>query len=323
MWIVLATFALCFGITYGLYWLVVDRADAESLGTLATRLTRARASRTDKASAGSVVKETTSASSIRPLDAALERAGAVTGRMQRLIDAADVKLTVGRLVLASALLGATTYLVLSFLLNSAGIALLVAPVAASAPYLWLRWKRASRLRLFEEQFPDAIDFVARAMRAGHGLTAGLGMVGDEVAAPVGPAFKQVYDWQNFGMSLPEALQKFAERTPLLDARFFVTAVLTQRESGGNLSEVLDNLARVIRERFQVKRQIAVVAAHGKITGLVLGCMPPALATYFMVVDPKYLGSMIADPLGIRLLLAAVVLQIVGVLIIRKIIDVEY
>ena len=125
-------------------------------------------------------------------------------------------------------------------------------------------------------FPEAIDLIARALRAGHALTTGLGMVADEIPAPVGQEFRRLYDEQNFGMSLPEAMRAMARRVPVLDARFFVTAVLTQREAGGNLSEVLDNLASVMRERFKMKRQVRVASAHGRISAWVLSCMPPAL-----------------------------------------------
>jgi tight adherence protein B len=125
------------------------------------------------------------------------------------------------------------------------------------------------------------------------------------------------------MSLPEALHRFADRLPLLDARFFVTSVLTQREVGGNLSEVLDNLSKMIRERFRVKRQIRVISAHGRMTGAVLGGMPPLLAVYFMIFRPGYLAELISDPLGLRMLIGGVALQILGVLIIRKLVDIEY
>jgi tight adherence protein B len=125
------------------------------------------------------------------------------------------------------------------------------------------------------------------------------------------------------MSLPEALHRFADRVPLIDARFFVTSVLTQREAGGNLSEVLDNLSRMIRERFRVKRQIRVISAHGRMTGAVLGGIPPLLAAYFVVFRPGYLGELISDPVGLQMLIAAAVLEILGVVIIRRLVDIEY
>jgi tight adherence protein B len=177
--------------------------------------------------------------------------------------------------------------------------------------------------VFEEQFPEAIDLLARSLRAGHALPSGLQNVADEIPDPVGGEFRILFDQQNYGMSLTEALRAFAERIPVLDARFFVTAVLTQRETGGNLSEVLDNLAEVIRERFKVKRQVRVVSAHGRITGWVLGFLPPALALVLYLIAPDHIGLLVTDPLGFRMLMVGLALQVIGVLIIRRIVDVEY
>jgi tight adherence protein B len=321
MWIIAATtFGLVFSIICGLYWLLVVRPESDTRDALHRRLRRTRTA--DDPRVG-LVKEVKRLSSVPALQTLLGRTGFATNRLQALIDSADVQISVGRFVVGSALLAGVVYLAAFTYLQRPGVALVLAMLACPLPYFWLSYKRTTRLRAFEEQFPDAIDLIARAMRAGHGLTTGLGMVADEMPAPAGREFKLIYDWQNFGMSLPEALQKFAQRTPLLDARFFVTSVLTQRDSGGNLSEVLDNLSVVIRERFRVKRQIRVLSTHGRMTGLVLGALPPFLALYFMVTKPDYLGGMLADPRGVRVLLAAIGLQVMGVLIIRRIVNIEY
>jgi tight adherence protein B len=149
------------------------------------------------------------------------------------------------------------------------------------------------------------------------------MVGTEMPDPIGPEFRILYDQQNYGMPLPDALKLFAERIPVLDARFFVTAVLIQRESGGNLSEVLDNLAFVIRERFRVKRQIRVISAHGRITGWILVCLPPVLGIVLFTINAETRELMFGDPLGQQMLMVAIALQVIGTLIMRKIINVEY
>jgi tight adherence protein B len=175
---------------------------------------------------------------------------------------------------------------------------------------------------FEEHFPEAIDLLGRALRAGHALTTGLGMVAEELPPPVGEEFRLLYDQQNYGLPLPDALRNFAARIPILDARFFVTAVLTQREAGGNLSEVLDNLAAIIRDRFRVKRQVRVISAHGRITGWVLGLLPPSLAAGFIVLTPDTYRRFYNDPLGIQMIVVALLLQVVGVIIIRRIVDIE-
>jgi tight adherence protein B len=196
-------------------------------------------------------------------------------------------------------------------------------VLAVVPYMWVKVTRNKRLATFEEQFPEAVELIARSLRAGHAFTTGLGMAADEIKPPVGSEFKRVYDEQNFGMSLVTALRNMAQRVPVLDARFFVTAVLTQRESGGNLSEVLDNLATVMRERFKVKRQIRVISAHGRISAWALSCLAPALAGVLFMMSPDFMRILWEDPMGLNLVIAAVALQILGTIIITKMVKIEY
>jgi tight adherence protein B len=203
------------------------------------------------------------------------------------------------------------------------VGLLMGSLAIFMPFAYIKRERTKRMYKFEEQFPEAIDLIARALRAGHALPTGLGMVADEIPAPVGTEFRILYDEQNFGLTLPDAVRNFAARIPVLDARFFATAVLTQRETGGNLAEVLDNLASVIRERFKVKRQVRVISAHGRITGWVLACLPPCVAIAAFVVSPVHIQTLTGDPLGIQMLIGAAVMQVLGTLVIRKIVDIEY
>jgi tight adherence protein B len=204
-----------------------------------------------------------------------------------------------------------------------GLAVLAAAGALMIPVSMLRFMRTRRMYKFEEQFPEALDLLSRALKAGHAFTTGIDMVGTEMPQPVGPEFRNLYDHQNFGMPMPDALKAFSDRVPVLDARFFVTAVLIQRESGGNLSEVLDNLAAVIRERFRVKRQMRVLSAHGRITGWILVALPPVLGVVLMSVNPEHRRTMLGDPLGIQMLVGALIMQVIGTLIIRKIVNVEY
>ena len=149
------------------------------------------------------------------------------------------------------------------------------------------------------------------------------MVADEMAEPVGPEFRLLFDQQNYGMPLPQAMKAFADRIPILDARFFVTAVLTQREAGGNLSEVLDNLSSIIRDRFRVKRQVRVISAHGRITGWILSALPVSLGLFFAFSSPEVYKKFYTDPLGIQLIIGALVLQVIGVFVIKKIVTIEY
>jgi tight adherence protein B len=187
----------------------------------------------------------------------------------------------------------------------------------------VRYKRNQRLLKFEEQFPEAIDLLSRALRAGHAITTGLSMVAEELPAPIGPEFQTLYDQQNFGLPISQALKNFADRVVILDARFFVTAVLTQRESGGNLSEVLDNLASIIRDRFKVKRQVRVISAHGRITGWVLSAMPVSLGLFFAMTNPEKYATFYRDPLGMQMIFGALLMQLIGVFVIKKIVNIEY
>jgi tight adherence protein B len=234
-----------------------------------------------------------------------------------------MKLTVGGLLLASACLFAAAWLVVAWLTRLQWLGLAIGLVLAFAPLQIVRMRATKRMRKFEEQFPDIVDLIARALRAGHAFTTGLALAAEEAPQPVAGEFRLLYDQQNFGMPLPEALRALADRVPLLDARFFVTAVLTQRESGGNLAEILGNLANVTRERFKVKRQVRVLSAHGRITGWVLSGIPPALGAGMMVVVPGHVQVLVDDPMGPPMVLAGLFLQVVGMLIIRKLVDIEY
>jgi tight adherence protein B len=149
------------------------------------------------------------------------------------------------------------------------------------------------------------------------------MVADETPEPLGTEFRLLYDQQNYGKPLPEVLREFAARIPLLDVRIFVTAVLTQRETGGNLAEVLDKLAALIRERFNVRRQVRAISAHGRITGTVLTLLPPALGAVLLVIAPDHVMVLVTDPIGIRLTIIGIVLQITGALAIRRIVNIEF
>jgi tight adherence protein B len=198
---------------------------------------------------------------------------------------------------------------------AAGIALFV-------PYVYLRRKRATRIRVTEEQFPEALDLIARALRAGHAFTTAIGMVSEEIGPPVGAEFQLLYEHQNFGMPLPEALKKFAERLGLLDARFFVTAVLTQREAGGNLAEVLDRLANVMRERFKILLQVRVYTAQGRMSGYLLAALPIVTFIGLNFMLPGYEDVLTKEKPGQYILAGAAVMQIIGFLVIRKIINIR-
>ena len=195
-------------------------------------------------------------------------------------------------------------------------------LALLLPVAFLVQRRGARLHKFEEQFPEALDLMARALRAGHAFQTSLGMAADEMKEPVGPEFKKTYDQQNYGLPLRDALQQMTERVPLLDVRFFVTAVLIQRETGGNLSEILDNLAHVVRERFKIRRQVRVYTAHGRFTAGVLLSLPAALAIALMFINPEHMNVLFKERMGQTLLVAAIVMQGIGFIWIRNVIKIE-
>ena len=183
-------------------------------------------------------------------------------------------------------------------------------------------KRTVRLRRFEEQFPEALDLLSRAIKAGHAFQTAMGMVADEGAEPMGPEFRKAFEEQNYGLPLKDALNNMAIRMPLIDVRFFATAVLIQRETGGNLSEILDNLAYVVRERFKILRQVRVYTAHGRMTGYVLLALPAFLAIALMFINPEHMNLLFTERAGKMMVAATVILQTIGYLWIRKIVTIE-
>lgn len=242
--------------------------------------------------------------------------------LEILLQQAGSRRTVGSFLVLSAGMGACAGLVALVLSRSASTAAACAAVAALLPWLALRRKRAVRFRAFEEQLPDAIDLLGRAIRAGHPLTAGLKMVADECREPIAPEFRQVFEQQRFGMPFDEALHGLVDRVPIVDVRILATAVMIQREVGGNLAEILDNLAHVIRARFTIRRQLRVYTAQGRMTGYLLAMMPIVLFSILYVMNREFMSLLFTDPIGRMLVATGITLQLLGFLWIRKIVNIE-
>ena len=243
-------------------------------------------------------------------------------RLSKLIEQAGITTSPSTIVLASILCGVVCA-VLTLLFIRLPVAQFVAvPLGLSMPFFWLFQRRSSRFKKFEEQFPDALDLVSRAIRAGHAFQAAIGMAAEELTAPTGPEFKKVFDQQNFGLPLKDALNALAERVPLVDVKFFVTAVAIQRDTGGNLAEILDNLSHVVRERFKILRQVRVHTAHGRITGFVLLGLPAFLAIALTLINREHMMPLFVEPTGRMLIMATIVMQFVGFIWIRKVIKIE-
>jgi tight adherence protein B len=208
------------------------------------------------------------------------------------------------------------------LLNGTTSAIVFAIVTGMIPYLIVRHKRSARLNKLEEQFPDALDFLARSMRAGHAFSISLEMIGEEMADPLGQEFRALFNEQNLGAPIDIALRNFTQRVPLLDVRFFASSVLLQKQTGGNLSEILSRLAYVIRERFRLKGQVKAASAHGRLTATILALLPVATMLGLLMVAPGYLQTMAADSDGKLMIGGAILAQILGNFCIKKIINIK-
>jgi tight adherence protein B len=193
---------------------------------------------------------------------------------------------------------------------------------AFLPLMYVSKKRASRLGELEAQLPDALDFLSRSMRAGHAFTISLEMVGEEVHDPLGQEFRALFNEQNLGASLDRSLANFGKRVPLADVQFFASAVLLQRQTGGNLSEILNRLSHIIRERFQLKGKVKAVSAHGRMTATILTILPIATLGGLILTSPGYLDPLLHDPTGHKLVAAGVMAQVLGNFFIRKIVRIE-
>ena len=209
-----------------------------------------------------------------------------------------------------------------FLLNPGVTAVLLAAAFASAPYLYIKRKRKQRLDRLEEQFPESLDFLARSMRAGHAFSISLEMLGEEMADPLGQEYRALFNEQNLGAPLDIALRNFSDRVPLLDIRFFTSSVLLQKQTGGNLSEILARLAYVIRERFRLKGQVKAASAHGRMTATILTLLPVGTMLLLLVIAPGYLQGMAGDPTGKKLIGGAIVAQLLVNFFIKKIINIK-
>jgi tight adherence protein B len=192
----------------------------------------------------------------------------------------------------------------------------------AVPFIVLKIKRTRRMRAFEEGFPEALDLMSRALKAGHAFATGMKLVADEMAEPIGPEFRKTFDEQNFGLAIKDALANLTVRVPLLDVRFFSTAVMIQRETGGNLAEILENLSFVVRERFKILRQVRVYTAHGRLTGYVLLALPVFLSVALAFINPEHMQLLFREHIGHMLLGTAAVMQTVGYFWIRQVVKIE-
>jgi tight adherence protein B len=242
--------------------------------------------------------------------------------LQKMLAQGNVDVRAGNFLV----LCATSAVILAIIAFIAGGNLIFAWVGAVLgfflPYAYASHMRTKRFQKFEEKFPEAIDTLARAVRAGHAFTTALEMIANEVSEPVAGEFRQLYEEQKFGLPVRDALVNLADRIPLVDVKFFVTAVMLQRETGGNLAEILDNLSYVIRERFKILRQVRVHTAQGRLTMVLLMALPPTIVLVMSLMNPGFIRPLFTDPIGHALIVGGITLQTLGYFFIRKIIRIQ-
>ena len=190
------------------------------------------------------------------------------------------------------------------------------------PLLWVLNKRRVRLKNFASQLPDALELIARALRAGHSLGAGMHVVAEEMPSPIADEFGRVYEEQNLGIAVEESMRNICDRVPNLDLRFFVTSVAIQRQTGGDLAEILDKIGHVIRERYKILGQVKALTAEGRLSGVVLIALPFVLFLTMLHIKPDYIQALWTDPLGIKMSVFGLIAQILGAIVIKKIIDIK-
>jgi tight adherence protein B len=260
-------------------------------------------------------------SEIPALDMLLRRSARISN-LQLLLAQAGMEMRAGNLLLIC-MASAVAFGVGIYLVANSGVFAWVGVLAgAILPYSFVSYRRGKRFQKFEELFPEAIDTLARAVRAGHAFTTALELIANEVADPVASEFRKLFEEQKFGMPVRDALLNLTERIPLVDVKFFVTAVMLQRETGGNLAEILDNLSYMIRERFKIMRQVRVHTAQGRLTMLLLMLLPPLIVSVMLLVNPGFIMPLFTDPAGHTLIVVGIMLQTFGYFVIRKVIRIQ-
>ena len=241
--------------------------------------------------------------------------------LTKVIAQADANVKPSALFGAGVVLAAIGF-VAGLMLVNAYVAPVMGLVLFAIPFVWLFWKRSSRMKKFSGQLPEGMELIARALRAGHSLAAGLHVVAEEMPQPIAKEFGRVYEEQNLGITLDDALKNLTERVPNLDLRFFVTSVAIQRQTGGDLAEILDRIGYVIRERYKILGQVKALTAEGRLSGIVLIALPIFLFLLMLWMKPDYIRMLWTEPMGIKMSIGAVVLMVIGAYSIKKIIDIK-
>jgi tight adherence protein B len=260
-------------------------------------------------------------SSIAWLDRLLARIRPATD-LRRILSQADLPWTPGRVILIAVAASVVAGYAVYSQTRAVVLAVLVASPAAAAPFVYVLRKRQVRFRLFLQKLPDAIDLMVSALRAGNSTMGALGIVANDAPEPIRREFRTCFDEQSYGMDMRSAMSNLVDRVPMPDVRIITTAILIQKESGGNLAEVLDKTAEVIRDRFRVQDQIRVHTAQGRLTGAILTALPVGVGVALAILNPGYLTVLFTESLGHKMLAGSAVLNVIGWFVIRKIVSIE-
>lgn len=260
-------------------------------------------------------------SSIPWLDDLLRQAPG-TWSLMRLLKQAGSLWTVSTVITLSLLAFFFVWMVAYLMLSRLAFSAVPGAAAAFSPFLYLLILRDTRFRRCDALLPEAVDLMARALRAGHAVTAAMEMVGQEIGEPLAGEFRIVHEEQSFGLPMREAIFNLADRLPRDDVRFLATAILVQKETGGNLAQILDKTAAVMRERVRLRGQLRIYTAQGRLTGWILSCMPFVMFALISMINHDYESILFTDPLGIRVVIVGLIMMVLGVLAIRKIIDIK-
>ena len=261
----------------------------------------------------------------RPLDAMpgiFETFFARFGNISLLFEQADTSLTITRLLLVSIIMGIVGAGLGAALRLHPALMPVIGLILGSVPLVWLLLRRRRRLRRFAEQLPDALEMMSRSLRAGQSIGFGFNEVAAEMAAPIGKEFGRVFEEQNLGIPLEESLEAMTGRIPNLDLKFFSTAIILQRQTGGDLAEILDKIGSLIRDRFRIWGQVQALTGEGRLSGIVLLALPFVLFLAVYQLNPDYVMVLFSDPMGTKMLAVAIVMQVLGALVIRKIVNIK-
>ena len=245
-----------------------------------------------------------------------------TDKLNRLLEQADTQYTLGVFVLLSVVIASAGYLIGAWLTSNQLISILSAFILVMMPFFYIYSKKKRRMEKFQRQLPDALDLIARALKAGHAFTGGLRMVAEELGDPIGTEFEKTLNEINFGVGVPEALKSLPNRVDCPDLKFFITSVIIQRETGGNLAEILGKIAYLIRERFKLQNRVQVLAAEGKLSAIILIAIPFVIAFALALLNPEYIKTLVIDPIGKILVTFAFLMMIIGIFVMKKMIQIK-